>query len=300
MKPSPSSNDTYRIAHLSDLHLTDVNRDFECCLALVEDATARGAEHLVISGDLVECGQMKVLKAFVGALRSRGWAGSNRLTIVPGNHDIFPLSKRVPPVLRRPTSIYRDFAAITRGSRTGSGFRSLLRGGIYPFGKILNDQVVLVGLDTTRNGEYNPKNWAGGELSEEQMSATEEFFELWRHVPHRVIVMHHHPWRESFFVPPIEGILGRVEQNFVKPTPEEAFAWIKSSNATLVLCGHVHQKDGIEKRSFGKGRFILRAGTAGGVDDCHGGRNRRIYHLLDLSPSGGVRIRARELWDGES
>jgi 3',5'-cyclic AMP phosphodiesterase CpdA len=297
MKANPPQADIYRIAHLSDLHLTGVNQDFGCCLALVEDATAHGAEHLIISGDLVECGQMKVLKDFVAALKDRGWAGSNRLTIVPGNHDIFPASTRVLPVLRRPTSIYHDFAAITRGSRTGKGFRSLLRGAAYPFGKLLNDQVVLVGLDTTRNGERNPQNWAGGELSEEQMAATEEFFTQWSHVPHRVIVMHHHPWREGFDTHSIERIIGRVEQNFVKPSPEEVFAWIKSSNATLVLCGHVHQQLGIEKRSFGKRRFILRAGTAGGVDEGRGSDKLRIYHLLDLKPGGEVTVLARKFME---
>lgn len=300
MKPKPSSNGVYRIAHLSDLHLTGVNRDFDCCLALVDDASARGAEHLIISGDLVECGQMGVLKAFVAALKDRGWAGSNRLTIVPGNHDIFPAPARfVAPVLRRPTSIFRDFNAITRGSRTGKGFRSLQRGDTYPFGKILGDQVVLVGLDTTRNREYLPKNWAGGELSEEQMMATEEFFKEWSHIPHRVIVMHHHPWREDCSVHPIEYILGAIDMNFAKPSPEEVFDWIKSSNATLVLCGHIHQKVGIEKRSIGGRRFILRAGTSGGISDDQDGDKRRIYHLLDLSPGGGVRIRAREFWDSK-
>lgn len=153
--------------------------------------------------------------------------------------------------------------------------------------------MVLVGLDTTRNGEYNPKNWAGGELSEEQMSATDEFFSEWSHIPHRIVVMHHHPWRENF----VGG--NWIEQNFVKPPPDEVFAWLQGSKATLVLCGHVHHKGSIENVSLGKRRMILRAGTAGGVNDDKDGDKRRIYHLLDLSPGGGVRIRVREFWDSE-
>ncbi len=292
MKPTARSADNYRIAHLSDLHLTTVNRDFDCCLALVEDAGAQGAEHLVISGDLVESGEMKILKAFVAELKKLGWAGSNNLTIIPGNHDIFPATNRKFPTLWRPTSIFKDFISITRGSRTGKGYRSLRRGDAYPFGKVLNDKIVLVGLDTTRNEEYNPKNWASGELSEDQMAATDEFFSEWSHIPHRIVVMHHHPWREDFHH-------SWIEQNFVIPSPDEVFKWIRGSRATLVLCGHVHQKDSIEKRSFGTRRVILRAGTAGGVHDDEDGDKRRIYHLLDLSAAGGVRIRAREFWDSD-
>lgn len=139
MKSTLPAKDAYRIAHLSDLHLTGVNLDFECSLALVEDATANGAEHLIISGDLVESGEMGVLKGFVAALKYLGWAGSNRLTIIPGNHDIFPWTYRKLPPLRWPASIFEDFVAITRGSRSGKGFRSLRRRAPYPFGKILND-----------------------------------------------------------------------------------------------------------------------------------------------------------------
>ena len=100
-------------------------------MALVEDAGARGAEHLIISGDLVESGEMKVLKAFVAALKKLGWTGSKRLTIIPGNHDIFPVSNRKLTLPRRPTSISHDFVAITRDSRTGKGFKSLRRGEPY-------------------------------------------------------------------------------------------------------------------------------------------------------------------------
>lgn len=293
----PVATGTYRIAHLSDLHLSGVNLDFECCMALVEDAGMRGAEHLIISGDLVESGEMKVLKAFVAALKKLGWAGSKRLTIIPGNHDIFPVSNRKFTLPRRPTAIFHDFVAITRGSRTGKGFRSLRRGEAYPFGKVLNEQVVLVGLDTTRNHEYNPLKWAAGELSEDQRAAADEFLGAWNHVPHRILVMHHHPWSQRFareykFIDPLE-------QNFVIPPPDEVFEWIQGSNATLVLCGHVHQKSGIEKVSLGNRRVILRAGTAGGVHDDEDGDKRRIYHLIDLSPDGGIRIRAREFRDSQ-
>ncbi len=292
MKLNSPSKDVYRIAHLSDLHLTGMNLDFDCCLALVEDASAHGANHLIISGDLVDAGEMKVLKAFVAALKRLGWAGSNRLTIIPGNHDIFPASIRNFLRPQRPTSIFNEFVAITRGSRTGKGFKSLRRGQAYPFGKVLTDQIVLVGLDTTRNGEYNPMNWAGGELSEDQREAADEFIGAWSHVPHRIIVMHHQPWEENF-------VHGWIGQNFVIPSPDEIYQWIHGSNATLVLCGHVHQKAGIKKVSLGNRRVILRAGTAGGVHDDDDGEKRRIYHLIDLTPDGGIRIRPREFLDSK-
>ena len=46
-----------------------------------------------------------------------------------------------------------------------------------------------------------------------------------------------------------------------------------------------------------KQQTILRAGTAGGVHDGVGGDKKRIYHLIDLSPKGAVKIHARVFRD---
>ena len=80
-------------------------------------------------------------------------------------------------------------------------------------------------------------------------------------------------------------------------TSSQVLRWVAASKATLVLCGHIHQKSGIQKVNLGNRRVILRAGTAGDVHDDEDGDKRRIYHLLDLAPDGGIRIRAREFRD---
>jgi DNA repair exonuclease SbcCD nuclease subunit len=250
-------------------------------------------DHLVITGDLVESGQMNVVEAFLSALKERSWSSADRLTLIPGNHDIFPASIRVVPPLRRPTGNFDTFVKLTRGSRIGVGGTKLVRGEPFPFGKMLKKDVALVGMDTTRNGQYNPRRWAEGELQAHHCKAVEEFFAEHPKAKHRVVAMHHHPWREEFEV-------GWIEQNFTTPPPEEVEAWLRDSGATLVLCGHVHQENGIEERRLGKKCRVLRAGTAGGVNDEDGeGDKLRVYHLVDLEANGRVRIKARKFWDSE-
>ena len=285
---------TFRLAHFSDFHLTEINEDFHRSLALVDDAIEQGADHLVITGDLVESGQMEVVKAFLVALKQRRWAGAKRLTLIPGNHDIFPFSKRVISPIRRPTAIFDEFVALTRGSRTGAGVTKLVRDEPYPFGKVLHKGVVLVGMDTTRNGKFNPLRWSEGELPEHHRDAAAEFFAEHTKAKHRIVAMHHHPWKEFF-----HG--GKwIEQNFTTPRPEEVEAWLRKCGATLVLCGHVHQVAGIEARQFGRKCRVLRSGTAGGVDDEDADGNKlRIYHLVDFGTNGKVQITARKFSDGE-
>lgn len=282
----------YCLAHLSDFHFTALGNDFDFGCALLDDAIAQGANHLVVTGDIVEAGQMEVVKGFVSYLKGRKWANPNRLTVTPGNHDIFPLSKRSLPTVNRPTALFQEFAKITSSCRTGSV--RLVADEPYPFGKVLCRDVVLVGMDTTRNGQFNPRRWAEGELPEHHREAVTEFFAVHSQAKHRIVAMHHHPWTEEF----AGG--NWMEQNFTTPPPEEVEAWLRACGATLVLCGHVHQEDGIEERRLGRHCRVLRSGTAGGVDDeDEDGDKRRIYHLVELAENGKVKIVRREFRDGE-
>jgi 3',5'-cyclic AMP phosphodiesterase CpdA len=285
----------YRLAHFSDFHLTDTDVDFRRCLNLIDDAIRQDADHLVVSGDLVESGQMDVVEAFIDALSNRGWGDGRRLTLIPGNHDIFPFSKRVVPPIRRPKAIFEDFVSLTNSSRTETKITKLLRSEPYPFGKILNKDVVLVGLDTTRNGKFKPWCWSEGELPKPHMEAVEVFLASHAKAKHRIVAMHHHHWEEQF----IGG--NWIEQNFTTPPPEEIEAWLRGCGATLVLCGHVHQARSIEIRRFGKKCQVLRSGTAGGVDDeDENGDKLRVYHLIDLKSDGKTQFTRREFHDSES
>lgn len=186
---------SYRLAHLSDFHFADLDDDFDRGCALVEDAIEQDADHLVVTGDIVDAGQMAVVRGFIRYLKGRAWAGPDRLTVIPGNHDIFPISSHSLPSLRRPTSLFQEFTQATRGCRTGA--ERLVADGPYPFGKVLCPDVVLVGMDTTRNGQFSPLNWSEGELEEHHQGAVTDFFALHSKAKHRIVAMHHHPWEED-------------------------------------------------------------------------------------------------------
>jgi 3',5'-cyclic AMP phosphodiesterase CpdA len=289
-----------RLAHFSDFHLSRLNGHFYRSLALVDDAIRQDINHLIITGDVVESGQMAVLEAFTDALKERGWASAARLTIIPGNHDIFPVSFRALPSLRTPTWNFEKFAELTRRSRTGAGVIKLQRGNHYPFGKVLSKDAVLVGVDTTRNGQSNPLRWAEGELPERQRIAVTKFFSKHAQAKHRIVAMHHHPWEEEFEEGWLEKRIGGIQKNFTTPPANEIKSWLRNCGATLVLCGHVHALDGIAKRQIGKKCQVLRSGTAGGVDDAdESGDRLRIYHLIDLGSDGKTRCVCKKRWDSQ-
>ena len=282
----------YTLAHLSDFHFAFLDDDFARGCALVDDAIAHGADHLVVTGDIADAAQMEVVRGFIRHLKGRAWAGPERLTVIPGNHDIFPISLRSRPSLRRPNLLFQKFNQATSGCRKGAA--SLVAGETYPFGKVLSPDVVIVGMDTTRNEQFNPLKWAEGELQENHRAAVTDFFARHSQARHRIVAMHHHPWVEN-----LEDS-DWVEQNFTTPPPEEVEAWLRTCGATLVLCGHVHQAESIEIRKLGRRCRVLRSGTAGGVDDeAADGDKLRVYHLVVLGANGRKKIVRRDFRDGE-
>jgi 3',5'-cyclic AMP phosphodiesterase CpdA len=77
----------YRIVHLSDLHYSTEQR--ESVRTLLESVLPWQPDHLVISGDLTEHGRTVQYRGLRDLLIHYGFAGSERLTVVPGNHDLW-------------------------------------------------------------------------------------------------------------------------------------------------------------------------------------------------------------------
>ena len=273
----------FRIAHIADLHLQAVNANFDRAIALVAQAQSE-ADHVIIAGDIVDCAERKVLREFQASLEELGLSRSGDLTVVPGNHDIFPVTKRPPfynPSL--PTKNWEFFCDIFSSTRRGRGSRRLLRGEPFPVGKLLHGNVVLAALDSTRNGCYDPREWAAGELPGHHFEAVRDFFASQRKARHRVVVMHHCPWA------PLEDSEDqKFPMGMAEPDAETAVNWLHWAGATLVLCGHYHVE--VKKMRLADGLIGFCAGTAGGADDPEG---KCLFHIVELGDDGKVRIKQR-------
>ncbi|NUR56408.1 MAG: hypothetical protein HOQ29_18350, partial [Acidobacteria bacterium] len=75
------------IAHLSDLHMRDA-ADAAAFEHQLDRIVAGAPDHLVISGDLLDRWQPRLLQRALDALARRGLLSRERTTIVHGNHDL--------------------------------------------------------------------------------------------------------------------------------------------------------------------------------------------------------------------
>ncbi len=280
----------YRLAHFGDLHLRSQDGDLRHALAMVDDAVQNGADHLVFSGDILDDADAGVLKSFVRELRARNLAHAAALTVVPGNHDIFPTCW--PPTWRSlartifgtAQSNFDRFARLTAWSRRGVAADELFANAPYPFAKSLSNDVAMVGLDTTINENWRPTSWAAGELPEEDINEVKGFFQKRRNVVHRIVVMHHYPFADFQNVDP------RVNMKFEVPDAATVRNWLGWANATLVLCGHIH--DNRDRRSADGFRVICTDSVSTYAD-----RKREhewlSYRLIRLHTKGQVSVTDR-------
>jgi len=164
------------------MHLENTAADLRTVLAIVDDAIKNRAKHLVFSGDVLHAANLEFLETFLLKLRDRNFSSTSNLTIVPGNHDIYPLSwpPRIGQLLRIPGKTaqrnFERFVQLTAKARLGRASKELFPNAPYPFVKVLSDEVVVVGLDTTRNNKWAPLSWAAGELPQETMAVVKKYY----------------------------------------------------------------------------------------------------------------------------
>ena len=236
------------IAHLSDSHMRDAE-DLRAYERQLDRVVAGGADHLVLSGDLLDRWHPRLLGAALDSLAARGLLRPERVTIIHGNHDLtssgaHPRTRAdIPRLLLRawdPPPIIaarraRFYAAI---ERRATGVAS-----VAPFARDLGE-VSVAALDTipvhwkpfrVRDGRIQLRAGAGC-VRDEQVAwlATG----LPRGKP-ALLVLHHYP----LAVQPFRWNNGKVEVLMEIPEKDRARLWnaAREAGVRLVLCGHVHR-----------------------------------------------------------
>jgi len=119
LPPGPEGEATWRVAHLSDIHLVgeefgfrlECGRDgprgngrFEAAMQALESADARARLDLVlVTGDVTDAGRNAEWIAFADAIAAHPSLAA-RMLVLPGNHDVNIVDRADPARLELPTS----------------------------------------------------------------------------------------------------------------------------------------------------------------------------------------------------
>jgi 3',5'-cyclic AMP phosphodiesterase CpdA len=226
---------TFRLAHLSDLHLAPLPRVSPRSLlnqrvlgylswqrrhrvhrrevldALVADLHAQAPDHIAVTGDLVNISLPAEFVQAAAWLRQLGTP--ERITVIPGNHDAYVEVK-----WREAWAHWSDYMCGDAGDGDGNAAE------LFPFLR-RRGEVALIGLSTA---VATPPTFATGRLGRRQLAALAAMLDRLDDGSCRVILLHH---------PPV-ATMTDYRRRLVDGA--DFAAVLQRHPAELVLCGHQH------------------------------------------------------------
>jgi len=243
------------IAHLSDSHIRDA-ADLRAFERQLECIVAGAPDHLVLSGDLLDRWNPRLLRRALDAMAARGLLDAARTTIIHGNHDLgssggHPRSRAdlprlvlrawdLPPVIRaRRRRFYAEIERRAPGVSPVSVSRHDAGGG---FMKDLGP-VSIAAIDTIpspwlplriRDGRVQGRLGAG-RVREQDLAWLRQALPKGKPA---LLVLHHYPLAVAPF-----RWNRRFEVAMEIPPADRRKLWdaARDAGVRLVLCGHVHR-----------------------------------------------------------
>lgn len=235
----------YRIAHISDLHLSlkgNIGRG-ERLIELLEDITARGCDHVAVTGDIADDPLPEDLIYAREIFAQYGLISPESLSVVPGNHDVYGSAPPGQLSFMFP-KICSEVNAEVMESRFAEIFADTFSyNAAYPFTKIFGN-VVIIGVNSIIDWsiEGNPEGSSGG-MNIEKMAQLEMILknkEL--DSKHKIVLIHHHFSKPSdVSEQPAHSLWIKAigyKMDFHKPG--RFLKLLKKCNVKLVLHGHTH------------------------------------------------------------
>ena len=229
--------DRYRIAHISDPHLTTLRgigaRELcnkrilgylswllrrrrehrrEVLAALLQDVHARRPDHMVVTGDLTHIGTPR--ESAEAATWLQEVSALHSLTLIPGNHDCY-----IAAPWQKTLGLWSDYMAGDGGGTAGSApglFPALRRRG----------PVAIIGLSSA---VPSPPFFASGTLGTAQLQELKRLLgQAGRDGLFRLVLVHH---------PPVAALLDRRRGLTDASGLQQV---LKRAGAELILHGHSH------------------------------------------------------------
>jgi 3',5'-cyclic AMP phosphodiesterase CpdA len=227
----------------------------EALAGIVADIKAQKPDHIALTGDLVNVSLPQEFRRAADWLAA--FDGPDRITVIPGNHDVYVRTAWNECLGRWGAYLASDGAPPAQGFDV---FPTLRRRG----------DIALVGLST---GVPKPPLLATGTLGAAQIERAERLLtDLGRQGLCRVVMIHH---------PPVDE-----ESRFKRLTDRVAFrAMIGRAGCELILHGHDHRSEVARVAGPDGPVPVLGVASASAAPDSKYGRAR--YHLIRIDRDAG-------------
>jgi|WetSurMetagenome_2_1015567.scaffolds.fasta_scaffold09131_4 predicted phosphodiesterase len=245
----------YKIAHISDIHLQEKEegnhkKKFE---SLLKDIFLHKCNHLVITGDINNTGELKDYKSVKILLKKFGFFDSDKLTVTIGNHDIFGGAKKGDDVFLFPQTCKninynkRVYEFFKQFEKSFEKTELIDNKKIFPFYKLINDRIALIGINSIAHWsmDINP-NASNGYIDDYNFIQSKALLnsEVLKEKI-KIVLIHHH------FGEPLKSITNSAhnlwlysERRTMKlHNKKRIFKLFKETGVDLILHGHTHISD---------------------------------------------------------
>lgn len=249
------------IAHLSDLHLNTLLTDsnIKKIERLLDYIIEKRTDHLVITGDLVDNADESDLLLLRNHLYKRKLLNSKSLTIIPGNHDIFGGPQRAEDIFDFPSrcrkvNFQEKLASFNKYfQETFDDCTYISSDNNYPFLKELNDEVVIIGLNSIIEYSLSKNTFASnGEIKLEQFFEVEQILKNYCNENQvKIIAIHHHFNKIKKTKRSIAGIWQNIEKQTMKLRKKKRlFNLFNKYKVDLIIHGHIHYNEHYERKGL--------------------------------------------------
>ncbi len=290
---------TFRIVHLSDLHLTKRDGDRRTELnvfdplsgmndtfrKIVSKRIIKKADFVLVTGDVTDRGDISSWKIFWKAVMDAGLV--SKIFVLPGNHDVCCLGARLP--LKRKAYRWADIQKAVRGLRIGGQATK------FPSVCIPDKRVVVFGLNSNNLGNLNVATNAMGEIDYFQLRSLASKLHKYRDIPVKIIALHHSP-----NIPGSETARKRGQRSYSKLerighqiSQDQRRALILLSVAhrvRLLVHGHLHME---EDRRVGGIRIVGSPSTTEPTSKGKSGNKHQLFTYTVQGDGGQVRCDLR-------
>ncbi len=291
------------IAHLSDLHLSvdRVPQNVKRTRRLLEHILRANVDHIVVTGDITADARAKELELARKIFKSYGLLDARRLSVVPGNHDIFGGVHTAEDIFGFPKRckhthyaqmvdmFVEAFAETFAGTITAGGEQQ------FPYAKVLNG-AVLIGINSVaKYSRFGNPFGSNGEVGDAQFKRLHELLAA-ESVPrgNRIVLIHHHFSRlQRGRVGAIHSMWSSIEKRTMKlHRKRRLLEMFVRERIGLVLHGHVHENREYERngiRFVNAGASVLTADQLGyTLVRCDASRIDTMHRYVDPDTGGRV------------
>lgn len=285
-----------KLVHISDLHInTSIpNNNMDKTDFLLSEIAKTNPDHLVVTGDLTDNADTDDLKIARNLLARHGFSGSEKLTVIVGNHDIFGGVQSIEDIVLFPercksvdyNSKIRDFHSVFSSTLDNSVYVSA--NCFYPFAKIIKEVLFIALNSIDIYSKLRNPFASNGFVTPEQTDEIRYIISTFKKDVRAIAVLiHHHFYKlDSESESLTHSLWQRIEGQTLKLRKrKKLLKFLGDLGVQAIFHGHVHEQKDYSMKGL---RIVNSGGSVYGI------KKQNVFYNLAMFDKNNIGVEIRK------